>query len=468
MKQIVITGLGPVTPNGIGKEEFWNNIVNGNSFFETLSIVKNRSYGDVKGSEIKDFNLDDYFLQDVKKGKFNRKNYASIKSADKAMQFAVLGTKLALEDAVLEFDKEKNDIGVFVGNAEGLIQSTEEIIKIIIQTIMRKTFNEFDKMKPLALHICKIKREFKKYKALLQDDKLEKFITLIDQKFGNLYGFINPSKDYKNYAIPARISSLFNFHGTSICINTACSAGLDAIGYGYKSIKLGERDIAVVGGSEAPITLQSIALLNNLGVISKNKPKPYCIDRDGFAISEGAGIIVLEEKQHALERGAKIYAEIKGYSQSNDASTQMAVLNQKGTYLKKSIKEALKQSKLSKEQIGYINTHGTATKDCDLIETNVIKEIFREYSKKLNISSTKSMTGHSIGAIGGIEAIIASLTTKENIVPPTINLDNPDPQCDLNYTPNNAVEKSIRNSLVISMGFGGYNAALILGEYEEK
>ena len=237
-RRVVITGLGPVTPNGIGKEEFWDNIVNGKSFFEVLSIIKNRSYGEIKGSEIKNFSLDDYFLQEVKQRKFNRKIYANIKSADKSLQFAVLGTKLALEDALLEFDKEDNDIGVFVGNAEGLIQSTEEIVKTIIQAIMRKTFNAFNEL-VRPFHFFQTKREFRKYKALLQEDKLEEFITLIDQNFGNLYEFINPNKDFKNYAIPARISSLFNFHGASICINTACSAGLDAMGYGYNFIKSG-------------------------------------------------------------------------------------------------------------------------------------------------------------------------------------------------------------------------------------
>ncbi|MDD5192142.1 MAG: beta-ketoacyl-[acyl-carrier-protein] synthase family protein [Candidatus Nanoarchaeia archaeon] len=463
-REVVITGLGIVTPNGIGIRDFWENIVNGKSFFETLPIVRDRGYGEIKGSEIKDFNLDNYFLQDVNQGKFNKKNYGKVKTDDKSIQFAVLGTRLALENAVLEYNKENNDIDVFMGNAEEPIQSNEQVVKVVIQTVMKKTFEEFNKL-VRPFHFFKTKREFVKYKCLLQEDKLEEFITFLNKRFGNLYQFTPPNTiDFKSYAIPAKISSFFNFHGSSICINTACSSGLDAIGQAYYTIKEGRSNTAIAGGSEAPITLQAISCLSNLGVISRTKPKPYCIDRDGFAISEGAGIIVLEEKECALKRNAKIYAKIKGYSQSSDANPQMVMLHPEGEYLKKAIKKTINMSGLNINEIDYINTHGTATKTCDLVETKVIKEVFEEHTNKLNISSTKSMTGHSIGAVGGIEAIISALAVQNNLVPPTINLDNPDPECDLNYTPNKAVERNIRNSLVISMGFGGYNSALVLGD----
>ncbi len=463
-RQVVITGLGPVTPNGIGKKEFWKNISKGKSFFKTPSVIKNRGYREIKGSEIKNFSLDNYFLQDVKQKKFNRKIYAKLKENDKVIQFAVLGTRLALEDAVLNYDKEENDIGVFIGNAEEPVQSNEQVEKMIIQSVMRKTYKSFDQ-KASSSRFFPAMKEFIKYEDLLQEDKLEEFIDFLHKKHGNLYSFTPPNAlSFKSYAIPAKVSSFFDFHGPSVCMNTACSSGLDAVGYAYCFIKEGFLDSAVVGGSEAPITLQTLSALDNLGIISRTKPKPYCIDKDGFAISEGAGVLVLEEKEKALKRRAKIYAEVKGYAQSTDANTQMVALHPEGRYLKKAIEKAFKMSGLDKEEIDYINSHGTATQTCDPIETKVIKEIFNEHAYKLNISSTKSMTGHSIGAVGGIEAIITALSIQNNLVPPTINLNNPDPKCDLNYTPNKAIKKQINNSLIISMGFGGYNTALILGK----
>ena len=304
--------------------------------------------------------------------------------------------------------------------------------------------------------------------SVYKHDELDSTNTYIKNNCGNLHDFTPPNViNFKSYAIGGKGASIFKFHGPSMAVNTACASGLDAIGHSYLAIKSGITDTMITGGSEAPITMQSISTLGNLGVISKNKPKPFCKDRDGFAVSEGAGILILEEKEKAIKRGAHIYAEIKGYGQSMDGNIQPCAINPKGRYLRIAMDNALNMSRLNPEQIDYINVHGTATKDCEPIETKAIKKVFKDHAYRLNLSATKAMTGHSIGAIGGIEAIISSLAVKDNIIPPTINLDNPDPECDLNNTPISAVKKDVRNSLIISMGFGGYNSALIVGEYEK-
>ena len=463
-REVVITGLGIVTPNGIGIKDFWHNISNGVSVSHTLEKLKKRGYGNIQGCEIENFSLDNYFLNDIQKGKFDKKAYTKLKSTDKSIQMAVLATKLALEDSGLKYGPVENNIGIYLGNAEEAIQSSERITEEIIQRVMKKTFDAFNKIvKPF--HYFSAKKEFRKYKDLLSEDKLDEFIDMISEKFGSLHEFTPPNAiNFKGYAIPGKVSSFFGLHGPSMTINTACASALDAIGQAYNSIKNGISDIIVAGGSEAPITIQSISTLDVLGVISKNKPKPFCIDRDGFAISEGAGILILEEKEHAKKRKANIYAEIKGYGQSMDGCIQPCAIHPEGKYLKNALVTAINSSKLKLEEIQYINVHGTATKDCEVVETKVIKDIFKHDVYKLNLSATKAMTGHSIGAIGGIETIISVLAIKNNLVPPTINLDNPDPQCNLNNTPLYAVKRQINNVAVISMGFGGYNSALVLGD----
>lgn len=462
---MVVTGMGVISPNGIYPGEFWDNISGGVSVSHTLEEIKRRGYGNIQGCEVKDFSLDRYLSNDVLSGKFNKKAYAKLKSTDKSIQMSIVATKLALEDSGLEHDVGENNIGIYIGNAEDVIMSQERIVEEVIQRVMMKTFNAFESVvKPF--HYFHTKREFSRYKALLQEDKLEEFVDMISKNFGNLHDFTPPSAvDYKSYAFSGKISGFFNFHGPSMTINTACSSGLDAVGQAYRAIKNGGLDAMIAGGAEAPITLQAISTLDALGVISKNKPKPFCLDRDGFAISEGAGILVLEEKGRAKKRGANIYAEVKGYGQSIDGNLHSCAIHSHGKYLKVSMRGALSEAELNPEDVDYINVHGTATKDCERVETIAIKDVFKGHARRLNLSATKAMTGHSIGAIGGVEAIIISLAIRENVVPPTINLDNPDPACDLNNTPISAVSREINNALSISMGFGGYNSALVFGGY---
>ena len=465
-RKVVITGLGLVTPNGIGIKNFWENISQGVSVSQTLEEAQRRGYGNIQGCEVKDFSLQNHLFEDVRKGKFNKKGFAKLKQTDKSIQMGVLATKLALENSGLEYDLEENNIGIYMGNAEESIMSQEKVSEEVIQMIMRKTFRGFEELKGLK-NFFKIRNKFKKVKGLLQSDKLENFIDHVSDYCGNLHNFTPPNAvNFKSYALPGKISSFLRLHGPSMAINTACSSGLDSIGQAYLAIKYGIMNRAVAGGAEAPITLQAISTLDNLGIISKNKPKPFCLDKDGFAISEGAGVVFLEEKESAKKRKAHIYAEVKGYGQSIDGNTQSCAINTEAKYLKKAIQTAMQTAKLNNNQIQYINVHGTATQNCESIETKAVKGIFKDQAHKLNLSATKAMTGHSIGAIGGVEAIILALAIKNNLIPATINLDNPDPECDLNNTPISAVRKKVNNALSMSMGFGGYNSALILGDYE--
>lgn len=463
-REVVITGLGVVTPNGIGIKDFWHDIASGISAAQTLEKAKRRGYGSIQACVVPDFSIKAHFSKDIKNGKVDKKALAKLRPTDKSIRMAALATKLALDDSGLEYDPENNNLGCYLGNAEEAIQSQERVTEEVFQRIMKKTFDHFKgSVKPF--HFLQVRREFRKYEKILANKDSSAFIDLINEEYGNLHDFTPPNViNFKSYALAGKTSSIFNFHGPSMAINTACASGLDAIGHAYLTIKSGITDYMIAGGSEAPIAMQTISTLDNLGVISKTSPKPFCIDRDGFAIADGAGIVILEEKNHALKRRAHIYVEVKGYSQSIDGNVQPCAINKKGTHLKQTIKDALSMAELNPNQIDYINVHGTATQDCELVETRVIKSVFGSHAYKLNLSGTKPMTGHSIGAIGGIEAIITCLAIKENLIPPTINLYNLDPECDLNNTPNTAQGKTINNAAILSMGFGGYNCTLLVGE----
>ena len=464
VREVVITGLGPVTPNGIGKEEFWKNIASGKSFFEDIPWAEKRGYGPIKQNKIRNFSLEDYFSEEVKQGKYHQKTVRQTSNDDSVIQFGVLATKLALDDAGLRYDREKNNIGVYLGNANGSIETNEQITKRIIQTVMEKTFDAFK-----DASLAKAKKLLRKYEPLLNEDRIEEFIDLTHEYCGSLYKFTPPSvMNNPNYTSIAKISLMIGFHGPSLPINTACSASLDAIGHAYKLIRDSNTDVMIAGGTEAPITLQAASAFDKVGVITKTRPKPFCTDRDGFVLGEGAGVVVLEEKNHAKKRGARIYADVKGYGQSIDGIGHVCSINPEGIYLEEAVKYALEESGLRTTAIDYVNTHGTATKTCDIAETRVLKRVFKGHAYKFNISSTKSMTGHAIASTGGMEAILTCMAMQDSIVPPTINVENQDPECDLDCTANYAIEKPIRNSLVISMGFGGYNTALILGKYKRR
>lgn len=462
MARVVITGVGPVTPVGIGKDELWHAIENEVSPAGGIQSIGIPQYAQLQGAELTDFVFASHLQRYLQTGQIERKLFNKMRDdCDRAIQFAVVGTKLAIEDAGLSYTGD-NAIGVFLGNADGCAQLYERQIELTIQKVVRRISESLEvSVKPFGLF--KARQLFKEYAALCEKEHLREFIVFLNERFGTIHTMAPPSTiDFRSYSIPARVCSCFGFHGPSLAINTACASGLDAVGQAYIQLRHGVCDIAVCGGSEAPVSLEILTALDNLGVISRTTMRPYDEERDGFAIGEGAGIVILENLQSARKRGAHIYAEVSGYRQSHDANRNIVMINGEGRFLRRAIEGALSEAAVDKESIAYINSHGTATKDCDRVETAVFKQVFGDHAYKVNISSTKPVTGHSFGAVGGIEVIIASLAINRSLIPPTLNLENPSAECDLNYTPRHAVDRKIPAALITSMGFGGYNSALVL------
>jgi 3-oxoacyl-[acyl-carrier-protein] synthase II len=264
------------------------------------------------------------------------------------------------------------------------------------------------------------------------------------------------------------VSIRFGFRGANYCTVSACASGGHAIGAAFDQIRLGKADVMICGGSEAAVCPMSISGFANMKALSSRNDEPHRAsrpfdrDRDGFVLGEGAGILILESEEHALARGAKIYGQVCGYGMTADAY-HMTQPDNEGTGAIGSMTQALHDAGLRPEQIGYINAHGTSTHFNDMVETRAIKNVFGDHAKKLKISSTKSMIGHLLGAAGGVEAVVTILAMHEGILPPTINLENPDPECDLDYCALNAVKQDVEFALSNSFGFGGHNLTLCLG-----
>jgi 3-oxoacyl-[acyl-carrier-protein] synthase II len=264
------------------------------------------------------------------------------------------------------------------------------------------------------------------------------------------------------------VSIRFGFRGANYCTVSACASGGHAIGAAFDQIRLGKADIMICGGSEAAVCPMSISGFANMKALSSRNDEPHRAsrpfdrDRDGFVLGEGAGILILESEEHALARGAKIYGEVCGYGMTADAY-HMTQPDNEGTGAIGSMTQAIQDAGLRLEQIGYINAHGTSTHFNDMVETRAIKSVFGDHAKKLKISSTKSMIGHLLGAAGGVEAVVTILAMHEGILPPTVNLENPDPECDLDYCALTAVKQDVEFALSNSFGFGGHNLTLCLG-----
>ena len=410
MKRVVITGLGAITPIGIGKEEFWNSLIQGKSGIGYITRFDTTDYDTKIGAEVKDFDPTDYI--DKKEAK----------RMDRFTQFAVAATKLALEDGNIDLEKENLDkIGVVVGAGIGGMETLE---------------TEFNKMK---------ERGPSRVSPL--------FIPMM----------------ISNMA-PGQISMTFGLKGSSMAITTACASGTHAIGEAFEMIKVGKMDMVVAGGTEAAITPISVAGFSSMKALStqnenpEKASRPFDKDRSGFIMGEGAGILILEELSHALARGANIYGEIVGYGSTSDAF-HITQPDPEAKGATRAMEMALEEGGADYQEVGYINAHGTSTYFNDKLETLAIKNTFNDYATDINISSTKSMTGHLLGAAGGIEAIATLMAIKEGIIPPTINYENPDEECDLNYTPNKAVKRDVKYALSNSLGFGGHNASVLFKKY---
>lgn len=408
-KRVVVTGLGLVTPNGIGKENFWQNLLAGKSGIGKITRFDTEDFPAKIAGEVKDFDPSKYM--DKKEAK----------RMDQFSQFAVAASRMALEDAGLKVgDYDPFRAGAVIGSGIGGIDTLEKQHEILLDKGVKR-ISPF--MVPMMI--------------------------------------VNMAS--------AQVGINFNLKGPNFSTVTACAAATNALGEAFRTIKMGAADLMLAGGSESSITPLSVAGFCAMRALSTRNDdpqaasRPFSADRDGFVMAEGSGILLLESLDHALARGAKIYAEFVGYGATCDAS-HITAPAENGEGAARAMQAALDEAGLSPEDIDYINAHGTSTDLNDKYETMAIKTIFGKRDD-LAISSTKSMTGHLLGAAGGIEAAVIALAIKEGQIPPTINLNNPDPDCDLDYVPNFKREKKVRAALSNSLGFGGHNASIAFKEF---
>lgn len=410
-RRVVITGAGVITSLGSDVEQFWGNLINGVSGIKRVTHFDPAPFACQVAAEVPDFNAEKYL--DPKEVKRN----------DRYTHFAVAASRLAYEESGLKpgsFVPEK--FGILIGTGIGGMRSIE------IQT---KRYYEGGPRK------------------------------------------VSP------FMIPSLIANIasgvvaieFGAKGPSYGVVSACASGAHAIGESFRKIKEGEVDIMMAGGSEAAITEIGFAGFCSMKAMStaynetpERSCRPFDLNRDGFVMGEGAGSLVLESLEHAQKRGAKIYAEIVGYGASCDAY-HITSPDPEGKGLAICLRKALQEANIQPDKVDYINAHGTSTHYNDKCETMAIKEVFGEHARKLVISSTKSMTGHLLGAAGAIEAIVSAKTLQTGIIPPTINYETPDPECDLFYTPNKRIERVVNIAVSNNLGFGGHNATLVFKKY---
>ncbi len=409
-KRVVVTGMGVMSAVGKDLNEFYANLTAGVSGVSRIDRFDVEKINSKIAAQINDFDPKAYM------------NAKDAKRMDRFAQFAVAAAKMASEDASLTVDASNaEDIGVFIGSGVGGLGTLEEQHIKLIQ---------------------------------LGADRVSPF--LIPMMITNMAA--------------AQVSIVTGVKGPINTTTTACAAGSNAIGDSYELIKRGAAKIMITGGSEAAVTPMGMAGFAAMHAMSTRNEaptkasRPFDKNRDGFVMGEGCALLIIEELEYALKRGAKIYAEIIGYGLSGEAY-HMTAIEESGLNVSRCISNCLHEAGLLIEEVDYINAHGTSTPLNDVAETNGIKNCFGEHAYKLNISSTKSMTGHCLGAAGAIEAAATVLAIKNNIIPPTINLDNPDEACDLNYTPNIAVKRTINIALSNSMGFGGHNVTLAFKKY---
>lgn len=411
MKRVVLTGFGAVTPLGIGKDVFWNALLEGKSGVGYITRFDASKHDTKIAAEVKDF--EPTAFMDKKEAK----------RMDLFAQYAVAGTKMALDDAGIDLSKINTErAGAIIGSGIGGITTLEA-----------------------------------------EKEKLD------EKGPGRISPLFIPMM-IANMAA-GQVSMTFGLKGSSMTITTACASATHAIGEAFRMIKSGHLDMAVSGGTESSITPLSMAGFISMKALStrneepEKASRPFDKNRDGFVMGEGSGIVILEELEHALRRGARIYAEIVGYGSTSDAF-HITQPDPEATGAMRAMAFALEEGAASSCDVDYINAHGTSTYFNDKLETLAIKRLFGEYAKNINISSTKSMTGHLLGAAGGVEAIATAMAIYTGVIPPTINYDTKDEECDLDYTPNNAVKRSIRYGLSNSLGFGGHNASILLKRYE--
>jgi 3-oxoacyl-[acyl-carrier-protein] synthase II len=411
-RRVVITGIGLVSPLGIGTEKNWQAVSQGKNGIGLISHFDASQYTTKIAGQVKDFDALDFFEK------------KEMRKMDRFIQFAVAATQLAVQDSGIDIARLEGDrCGVYVGSGIGGIGSIEETHKTLLEKGPGRVSPFF----------------------LVQ--------TLINEASG-------------------QISIKFKARGPNSAIATACSSGAHAAGDSSRIIARGDADIMLAGGAEAPITPLGVAGFCAMRALSvrNDEPgrasRPFDAERDGFVVGEGAGILVLEELGSALKRDARIYAEIVGYGMSGDAY-HVTSPSLDGEGAKLSMERAIEDACIDPGEINYINAHGTSTTYNDKTETFAVKRVFGDHAYKLSMSSTKSMTGHLLGAAGGVEIGYTALCLKNQVIPPTINYEHPDPECDLDYVPNKSRPAEINYALSNSFGFGGTNGTLILKKFEE-
>ena len=407
-RRVVITGLGVVSSIGLGKEAFWSALLEGKSGIRRIQGFDATSYSCQFAGEISDFRPEDYIPP------------SEVPKLSRNTQFARAASKMAIDDAHLDFSKENAcRVGVAIGIGLGGMDIYEAQLRTLFET-----------KNPRRVHPWSV--------PLIMSN-----------------------------AAAAEVAISFGLKGPNMTVSTACSSGSHAIGYGFDLIRMGKADFFIAGGTEAcilPGVLASFCSLRALSIRNEaphRASRPFDKKRDGFAMGEGAGIIVLETLESAKERGVTPYAEVVGYGATSEA-THIVHPEGTGSEAARVIELALQDAGISPDQVDYINTHGTSTVLNDLVETRAIKKVFGEHAYRISLDSTKSMIGHTIGAAGAIEGIVCALTLRRNVIHPTINYEEPDPECDLDYTPNQARQRDVKVALSNSFGFGGNNSCLVM------
>jgi 3-oxoacyl-[acyl-carrier-protein] synthase II len=407
MRRVVITGIGIIAPNGTGKNEFWKANIEGASGISRIEKIDTSQLETKIAGEVKSFNPSLYI------------DKSKMRILDRFAHLGVSSAKMALDDSALDLAKiNPEKIGVCVGSGLGGVLFHEEQMMAMNESGLRKA---------------------------------------------NPLGVVKVMPN----AVNSHISVELGLKGPNLTISTACSSGAHSIGEAFNLIRYRKADVMIAGGAEAPLTPFTFSAYNSLRVMSRKNDepekasRPFDKKRDGFVLAEGAGFVILEEMSHALDRDADIYSEVIGYGM-NSSAYHIVIPNPEGKDMSAVMSLAIEDAGIEKKDIDYINAHGTATKANDSAETKAIKDYFGKYAFKIPISSTKSMTGHTIGAAGAIGVIASALAVKNGIIPPTINYENPDPECDLDYVPNVARENEVKTALINSFGFGGSNASIVV------
>ncbi|MER3401910.1 MAG: beta-ketoacyl-[acyl-carrier-protein] synthase II [Armatimonadota bacterium] len=409
-RRIVVTGMGLVTPLGLGIEPFWSGLIEGKRVIGPITHFDASGYATRIAAEVKEFDPTQFMEK------------KDARRAARFIQFAIAATHMALEDAQLTLTPENAErIGVLIGSGIGGVDYMDSQMRVLVQQ---------------------------------GPDRLSPFLSammIADMASG-------------------MVSIHFGVKGPNLCVVTACSTGADSIGQAMRAIAYGDAEVMIAGGSEAAIVPVGIGAFCAARAMStrnddpEHASRPFDAERDGFVMGEGCGVLILESLEHAQARGARIYAELLGYGMSADAY-HITQPDPEGDGARRAIQNALRDAGLQPTDIDYINAHGTSTRYNDAKETLAIKRVFGEHAYQLAVSSTKSVTGHLLGAAGAVEACACILAIQNQMLPPTHNYEHPDPECDLDYVPNTARPAKVRYVMSNSFGFGGHNSVLIFGAY---